>query len=78
MQKNQFLLLKKLKNTSSAQLCKFCALGIDGLTRSVLQSWALEVFLNFFNNKKWFFCIFIKLVTYFCTSPIKKALSQSY
>ena len=35
-----------------------------------LQSWALEVFLNLFNNKKWYFCIFIKLTTYFCTSPI--------
>ena len=28
-------------------------------------------FLNFFNNKKWFFCIFFKVnITYFCTSPI--------
>ena len=35
------------------------------------QSWALSVFFNFFNNKKWFYCIFfIKLVTYFSTSPI--------
>ena len=25
------------------------------------QSWALDVFLNFFNNKKWFFAFFIKL-----------------
>ena len=24
----------------------------------------------FFNNKKWFFALFIKLITYFCTSPI--------
>ena len=23
-----------------------------------IQSWALSVFLNFFNNKKWFFCSF--------------------
>ena len=25
------------------------------------QSWALLVFLNFFNNKKWFFCIFYEV-----------------
>ena len=25
---------------------------------------------SFFNNKKWFFALFIKLITYFCTSPI--------
>ena len=24
----------------------------------------------FFNNKKWFFCILYKVITYFCTSPI--------
>ena len=34
------------------------------------QSWALSVFFNFFNNKKWFFAFFIKLITYFCTSSI--------
>ena len=26
------------------------------------QSWALSVFLNFFNNKKWFFAFLIKLI----------------
>ena len=26
------------------------------------QSWALEVFFNFFNNKKWFFPFFIKSI----------------
>ena len=26
------------------------------------QSWALSVFFNFFNNKKWFFAFFIKLI----------------
>ena len=26
------------------------------------QSWALSVFLNFFNNKKWFFAFFIQLI----------------
>ena len=31
----------------------------------------------FFNNKKWFFAIFMKIITYFCTSPILKAHSQS-
>ena len=27
-----------------------------------LQSWALSGFLNIFNNKKWFFSVFIKLI----------------
>ena len=27
-----------------------------------MQSWALEVFFNFFNNKKLFFAFFIKLI----------------
>ena len=31
------------------------------------QSWALSVFLNFWND---FFTFFIKLITYFCTNPI--------
>ena len=35
-----------------------------------LQSWALLVFLKFFYNKKWLFAFFIKLIIYFCTSPI--------
>ena len=26
------------------------------------QSWALSVFLNLFNNEKWFFAFFIKLI----------------
>ena len=30
--------------------------------RLVDQSWALSVFLKFFNNKKWFFAFFIKLI----------------
>ena len=34
------------------------------------QSWALSVFLNFFNNKRWFFCIFCKVNNLF--------LHQSY
>ena len=34
------------------------------------RSWALSVFFNFFNNKKFFFAFFMKLLTYFCTSPI--------
>ena len=29
--------------------------------RFLSQSWALSVFLNFFNNKKWFLAFFIKL-----------------
>ena len=42
-------------------------LGMNGLiyrpsSDRVLQSWALEVFLNFFNNKNLFFAFFIKLI----------------
>ena len=33
-----------------------------------LQSWALLVFLNFFNNKNDCFACFIKSITYFYTS----------
>ena len=39
----------------------FCAFGTDGLG-SYLQSWALSVFFNFFDNKKLFFAVFIKLI----------------
>ena len=35
-----------------------------------VQRWALSVFLNFFNNKKWFFCIFYQINNLF--------LHQSY
>ena len=35
-----------------------------------MQSWALSVFFNLFNNKKIIFSLFTKLITYFCTSPI--------
>ena len=34
------------------------------------QSWALLVFFHFFNDKNYFFTLFIKLITYFCNSPI--------
>ena len=34
--------------------------GALGYKKKV-QSWALEVFLNFFNDKKWFFCIFYQV-----------------
>ena len=44
---------------------------IGGSPRAIVaQSWALSVFLNFFNNKKRCVCIFFKLMIYFCTSPI--------
>ena len=39
---------------------------------SANQSWALPVFFHLLNNKKWFFCTFIMLITYFCTSLFKK------
>ena len=32
-----------------------------------MQSWALSVFFNFFNNINDFFAFFIKLITYFST-----------
>ena len=41
---------------------------------SVKQSWALSVFFNFFNNKKWFFKIFMKLITYFWQVLLKSPL----
>ena len=44
----------------------------------IVKGWWPELgifgFFELSNNKKWFF---IKLITYFCTSPIKKAHSQS-
>ena len=39
------------------------------ILRTSDQSWALSVFLNFFNNNKRFVCIFVTLITYFCTIP---------
>ena len=47
-----------------------------GVKLGSVQSWALSVFLNFFNNKKRCFAFFIKLITYFCTIPIEKAHFQ--
>ena len=47
------------------------ALELFTCIASLLQSWALSVFFNFSNNKKWFFSFSIKLITYFCTSSIK-------
>ena len=42
------------------------------------QSWALSGIFEFFSIiKKDLFAFFIKLITYFCTSPIYKAHSQS-
>ena len=34
------------------------------------QSWALSVFFNFSIIKNYLFAFFIKLITYFCISPI--------
>ena len=56
-------LLYKLKNNLSDS----CS---TSWSNTFHQSWALSVFFNFFNTKKWFYCIFFKLITYFCTSPI--------
>ena len=68
--------VQKLKNLPNwhfpASLCKrqrkvlFNPLAPD----AHYQSWALSVFFNFFTNKKDFIAFFIKLITYFCSSPI--------
>ena len=34
----------------------------EGISIHTVQRWALSVFFNFFNNKKWFFAFFIKLI----------------
>ena len=55
--------------TSSAWSTSRCASrSLSG--ESGGQSWTLLVFLKFSNHKKWSFAFFIKLVTYFCTSPV--------
>ena len=51
--------------------------GRNQFQRLEFQSWAPSVFFNLFNNKKRFVCIFAKLITYFFTSPVRKAHSQS-
>ena len=50
----------------------FCLTQIDSKYRSYSQpqSWALRYFLNFFNNTKWFLCIFYQVNKLF--------LQQSY
>ena len=55
---------KFLNYTAEPQTPKCPALRVH------YQSWALSVFFAIFNTKKWFVCIFINLITYFCTSPI--------
>ena len=42
-----------------------------------VQSWALSVFFNFSIIRNDFIAFYIKSITYFCTSPILKANSQS-
>ena len=63
-----------LKGLAQKQIIFYSETGsVNFLTRLVRQRWALSVFLNLFNNKKWLFCFFkIKLITYFFTSPIWK------
>ena len=60
--------LKIAKQSTSLRTRKSLFFVVRKCHSAQLQSWALEVFFNFFNNK-WFFCIFIKLITYICTSP---------
>ena len=57
-----------LKNWKQNIGVKKYLFGINGLNKG--RSWALEVFFNFFNNKKWFFGIFYKVDNLF--------LHQSY
>ena len=52
--KNIFLKLYKYW-TMFAEVVNICR-------ETNFQSWALSVFLNFSNNKKWFFPFFIKLI----------------
>ena len=35
---------------------------VKNVNFKIIQSWALPVFFNFFNNKKLFFAFFIKLI----------------
>ena len=86
MQINHFLLLKNIKNIESAKLCMMEATpGVarqpqvfQVYDRSESQSWALSVFEIFFSIiENDCLAFFIKLIAYFCTSPIKKANSQS-
>ena len=73
MHKTSILSFKKYKNTASAQLwtTEYRETQVPFAEHrkphdnfalpappTFEQSWALEVFFNFFNNKKWFFCIF--------------------
>ena len=55
---------KNPKNTQKNGTCAPSCLPSKLLEHPVLhgQSWETSVFLNFFNNKKWFFAFFIKLI----------------
>ena len=71
MQTNQFLLLKKLKNTESAQLWRQTVPVYEANSKLAVQSWALSFFLMFSIIKNDFLVFFFsKLITSFCTSPI--------
>ena len=47
------------------------------ISRSNIRAWHFRYFLIFSVVKIDFIAFFIKLITYFCTSPIEKAHSQS-
>ena len=73
---------KRWENAAAVRMC-VCVCTCAGLTqwwlppsalrhycRGYCQSWALPLFLIFSLIKNFFFAFFIKLITYFCTSPI--------
>ena len=54
LQKNKWPigLISKTRRQEEASVCNFQG----------AQRWALEVFFNFLNNKKWLFALFIKVI----------------
>ena len=60
----------RLMHTAKRALLPYTAAQCTPFCFLLVQGWALSVFFNFFNAKKLFYCIFIKLKTYYCTSPI--------
>ena len=50
---------EKVKSCWKKQDHIYCNFGLKSRAG---QSWALSVFFNFFNNKKWLFTFFIKLI----------------
>ena len=76
----RFLSHKTHFNTSSISIYKLPILAMSfrlyNAAAASIRAAAIAAELGtfgifeFFNNKKLFICIFIKLISYFCTSPI--------